>query len=136
VQFMKAGIMEVPDVFVVNKCDEQALARRSLLELRSVLDLVRPGAGQAPVRVLQTSAKTGLGIDELAAYLAEEASQPVDRAARIRQEAFFLRKAIAERYGRFGLEQLETVLAAHEGARWDYDAAEREALEATRARIR
>jgi LAO/AO transport system kinase len=135
VQFMKAGIMEVPDVFVVNKCDEEALARRSVLELQSALELATGAGRDGSPRVFQTSARTGLGLDALVAYLAEEAGRPVDPAVRMAQETFFLRKAIAEEYGRFGLEQLEVVLADRT-APWSYDVAEARCLAATRARIR
>jgi putative protein kinase ArgK-like GTPase of G3E family len=132
---MKAGIMEVPDVFVVNKCDEEALARRSVLELQSALELATGAGRDGSPRVFQTSARTGLGLDALVAYLAEEAGRPVDPAVRMAQETFFLRKAIAEEYGRFGLEQLEVVLADR-ATPWSYDVAEARCLAATRARIR
>ena len=135
VQFMKAGIMEVPDVFVVNKCDEAAHARRSLLELQSTLAVVSGATEDGAPRIFQTSARTGLGVDALVAYLAEEARRPADPVARRGQEAFFLRKAIAEQYGRFGLEQLEAVLA-DPSAPWSYDEAEERALAAARTRIR
>jgi LAO/AO transport system kinase len=135
VQFMKAGIMEVPDVFVVNKCDEEALARRSLLELQSALDVVTGAGDDGPPRIFQTSARTGLGVEALVAYVAAEAGHPVDPARRQAQEAFFLRQAIAERYGRFGLEQLDVVLAGWT-APWSYDEVEDRALAAVRARLR
>jgi LAO/AO transport system kinase len=134
VQFMKAGIMEVPDVFVVNKCDEEALARRSLLELQSALEVVTGAGDHGVARIFQTSARTGLGVEALVAYVAAEAGQPVDPARRTAQEAFFLRQAVAERYGRFGLEQLDQVLAGRT-VPWSYDEVEAQALAATRARI-
>ncbi|HWP67518.1 MAG TPA: protein kinase [Candidatus Limnocylindria bacterium] len=107
VQFMKAGIMEVPDAFVVNKCDEEHLARRSLVELTSALEFAQ-ASGRRP-RILQTSAVTGLGIDELAAFLREEAARPPAPEHRRAQEAYFLRKAVAERYGRFGTAEMDRV---------------------------
>jgi len=107
IQFMKAGIMEVPDVFVVNKCDEEALARRSLAELSSSLEVAQVG-GRAPT-VFQTSAVSGLGIDELARFFGEQARLRPGAGARRAQEAFFLRKAIAERYGRFGTGEVDRV---------------------------
>jgi LAO/AO transport system kinase len=105
IQFMKAGIMEVPDVFVVNKCDEEHLARRSVTELTSVLEFAQAG-GRTP-RVFQTSAVTGLGIDELAEFLAEQAALRPAPGRRRAQEAVFLRKAIAERYGCFGTDEMD-----------------------------
>jgi LAO/AO transport system kinase len=107
IQFMKAGIMEVPDVFVVNKCDEEALARRSLAELSSSLEFAQVG-GRAPT-LFQTSAVSGLGIDELARFLGEQARIRPLPGARRAQEGFFLRKAVAERYGRFGVDEVGRV---------------------------
>jgi len=137
VQFMKAGIMEVPDVFVVNKCDEEALARRSLTELTSALEFIRVGEDGAP-RIFQTSAKTGLGIEELAAYLHEEARAHTEPEARRAQELFFLEKRLADEWGRFGIEAAAAVLgAARTGpvAAWSYDETEDAAIAAVRARI-
>jgi len=65
VQVAKAGIIEIADVFVVNKADRPGLdqARR---DLEQVLDLAG-SAGDAGWRppVLATVATTGAGIDEL-----------------------------------------------------------------------
>jgi LAO/AO transport system kinase len=36
-QFLKAGIMELPDVLVVNKADQGALAQRAMADLRAAL---------------------------------------------------------------------------------------------------
>lgn len=140
IQFMKAGIMEVPDVFVVNKCDEETLAHRSLLELRSALDFAGVGAdaAAAPPRIFQTSAKTGLGIDELVAYLHEEARRTPDATERRAQERFFLEKRIAEEWGRFGIEAsaavVEDAMKAPVGA-WSYDEVEATARAAVMRRI-
>jgi LAO/AO transport system kinase len=108
VQFMKAGIMEVPEVFVVNKCDEEHLARRSLAELTSALEFAELGV--RPPRIFQTSAVSGLGIDELAAFLAEQVALRPAPGQRRAQETFFLRKTIAERYGRFGTDEMARVV--------------------------
>lgn len=105
VQFMKAGIMEVPDVFVVNKCDEEHLARRSLAELASALEFAQVGV-RSP-RIFQTSAVSGLGVEEVATFLADQARVRPGPGVRRAQEAFFLRKAVAEAYGRFGTDEVE-----------------------------
>lgn len=137
VQFMKAGIMEVPDVFVVNKCDEEQLARRSLAELNQALEFAQVG-GRTP-RIFQTSAVTGLGIPELAGFLGEQARQRPMPGARRAQEAFFLRKAIAERYGRFGTDEMHRLFAGRPLPASDEAALEEledRVLGAIRARLR
>jgi LAO/AO transport system kinase len=139
VQFLKAGIMEVPDLFVVNKCDEAKLARRSVHELRAALDsarIARPG-GAGLHQVFQTSALRGTGVAELAAFLREQVAAPT-AAALHRRELHFLRKAIAERYGAFGLDELRRFLAAGGDRRpgAGYEEIEAAALDAVRARVR
>ncbi|MEQ9365785.1 MAG: hypothetical protein RIF32_16195, partial [Leptospirales bacterium] len=43
IQFMKAGIMEIPDVFVLNKADAVEAAKQSYYALKAALSFVRPG---------------------------------------------------------------------------------------------
>ena len=136
IQFLKAGVMDVPDLFVVNKCDQAALARRSLHELRSALETGRLGRQSHPV--FQTSALRGSGIAEVAAFLRQTVRLP-DATTLRRRERHFLGRAIAERYGQFGLEELDRVLAARPSGRSDralYEELEDVALDAIRARIR
>ena len=67
IQIIKAGILEIADVFVVNKVDLPGAAK----VYRDVKDLVRQtkahAAWQPPV--VQTSAQTGSGIEELVEVL-------------------------------------------------------------------
>jgi LAO/AO transport system kinase len=65
IQFLKAGIMEVPHVIVVNKEDIGMAARKTLSELRNTLRRqVDPDAWQVPA--LSASAALGSGIEQLA----------------------------------------------------------------------
>jgi LAO/AO transport system kinase len=128
VQFMKAGVMDVPDLFVVNKCDEEALARRSTYELRAALNVARIG-GDEP-RIFQTSAVTGRGVPELAAHLRGVPARPPD-------PMHFVRKAVADAYGRFGLAVLAGETAASERTSDAvYEDVEARALDAIRRRLR
>ena len=63
VQSIKAGLLEIADVYVVNKCDLTG-AMRTLSDISSMLDLVEDWHGWKPP-VLQTNAREGKGIDEL-----------------------------------------------------------------------
>jgi len=70
-QFLKAGIMEIPDVLVVNKADHGKLAKRAVADLRGALRTAH-AAGAASGRdahwetpILAASATKGAGIDEL-----------------------------------------------------------------------
>lgn len=69
-QFIKAGIMEIPDVIVVNKADHGRLAQRAAADLAGALDRLRhAGMGDEArswkLPVLSTSARDRVGIAEL-----------------------------------------------------------------------
>jgi LAO/AO transport system kinase len=69
-QFIKAGIMEIPDVIVVNKGDHGRLATRAAADLSGALDRLRhAGLGDEAAAwklpVLVTSARDLVGIAEL-----------------------------------------------------------------------
>jgi LAO/AO transport system kinase len=68
VQALKAGIMEIPDVIVVNKRDHPA-AKTMLNEVRSILSLDRERAWRPPI--VLTEALKSEGIEELWDKVAE-----------------------------------------------------------------
>jgi LAO/AO transport system kinase len=98
VQFMKGGIMEVPDVFVVNKVDLPG-ANATVHALRASLRLGGPGRADRPV--LKTSARSGLGVDELATAVR---GAPGPHLAE--RELAFFRRWVEGEYGRWGNEKL------------------------------
>ncbi len=69
VQAMKAGLMEIGDLFVVNKADRDG-ADRAVTELRSMLAL-RQRPGGRPLVVRQTVATKGTGVAELLTAIEE-----------------------------------------------------------------
>ncbi len=68
IQAIKAGLMEVADLFVVNKADRDG-ADRVVQEILQMLELGEHGAWIPPV--VKTVATAGAGLDELEAKLAE-----------------------------------------------------------------
>jgi LAO/AO transport system kinase len=68
IQALKAGVMEIPDVIVVNKA-EHPLTDTMVREIKGVLALGPRDGWQVPV--LRTRAVTGEGVEELLAKLAE-----------------------------------------------------------------
>jgi LAO/AO transport system kinase len=62
IQALKAGIMEIPDVIVINKMDHPA-AKTMLTEVRSILSLDREREWRPPI--VLTEAQRGEGIEEL-----------------------------------------------------------------------
>lgn len=116
-QFMKAGILEHPDVFVVNKADTGPLAERTAHELSAGLALGTRRAGWSSP-VLLVSARDGSNVAELeqaldAHRLFLERSGELERRRRRGLEAA-VRDALLARYGAYGLERLggEAALAS------------------------
>jgi LAO/AO transport system kinase len=64
IQLMKAGIMEITDIFVVNKADREDSGKLKAL-LESVISMKERPAGAWIPPVLQTEATTGKGVNEL-----------------------------------------------------------------------
>ncbi len=100
VQFLKAGIMEVPHAFIINKCDEPS-AMRSYHTLVGSLGLARPGEKER-VPVYQTSAKTGVGLDELCTVLLDLVKTHSGKDLKDREPRFFT-KWVQEEWGKTGL---------------------------------
>jgi LAO/AO transport system kinase len=69
VQTFKAGILEIGDLFVVNKADREGAARTAT-ELEMMLQMAPAGSGWAP-KVLKTVATTGEGISALLEAICE-----------------------------------------------------------------
>ena len=68
VQALKAGVMEIPDVIVINKADHPA-ARTMRSEIRSILSLDRDRPWKPPI--VETEAIRGEGVDQLWAAVLE-----------------------------------------------------------------
>lgn len=66
IQTMKAGLLEVADVFVVNKADRDG-ADKILHELKAMLEMSHPDGWEVPV--LKTQAFQNIGVKELAETL-------------------------------------------------------------------
>lgn len=117
-QFMKAGILERPDIFVVNKSDIGALAERAASELSSGLGLAEREQGKRERPVLLTSARDAVGVAELVDALdshraAFASSGELEKHRHNGREAYVL-AALERRYGSFGVEQLGGAKAVRE----------------------
>lgn len=112
VQALKAGIMEIADIYVVNKADREG-ADRMVTSIESNLALQSFGEGQWRPPIVRTEATNGKGLDELwatiQAFRAHTAAQRDQRLA-ARQE-YRLRDLLSRRF----LAHVESrVLAAGE----------------------
>lgn len=108
-QFMKAGVMEIPDIAVVTKADLGAPARRAKADLKGALALaVRDGD---PPQVLTCSANTGEGISELLDAIETRTGAlagPPLIARRRTQAETWVAQALKARFGREGYAALGT----------------------------
>ncbi len=68
IQALKAGVMEIPDVIVINKADHP-LTDTMVREVKSVLGLGPQGSWRVPI--VRTEAARGEGVAELAQRIAE-----------------------------------------------------------------
>jgi LAO/AO transport system kinase len=105
VQALKAGIMEIADIFVVNKCDRDG-ADRMVTSIESNLALQHFGDGEWRPPIVKTQATTGQGIAELwetiKAFRAHSAGK---RAKRLQaRNEFRLRDLLTHRF----MEHVET----------------------------
>ncbi|MBF0350984.1 MAG: protein kinase [SAR324 cluster bacterium] len=112
IQFMKAGIMEIPDTFIINKCDEEKLAQKSYHLLKSSLKLARilPENVQEDVRIFRTSAIKRIGLEALAEFLHQQFLTQEHHANHALREGYYLKKWVKEEYGKWGLLKLEELL--------------------------
>ena len=110
-QFMKAGIGEIPDLIVVTKADHGDLALTTHRDLGAVLGIQ---SGPRPL-LLAVSALTGEGIDELATAI-DPAPQAIEPWSARRGRAW-LQRWVREEFGRRGVQRLERLSNADDAAR-------------------
>jgi LAO/AO transport system kinase len=82
IQAIKAGILEIADVLVVNKADREG-ADRTVRDLTHMLEL-RPHSAE-PVEIVRTVATNGKGIDELANAAERHRARCLDKPAERRK---------------------------------------------------
>ncbi len=117
-QFMKAGIAEIPHLVVVTKADMGAAATRARADVMGALSL-SGGEGDWEVPVLMVSSQQAQGVEVLAdaidrhaAHLAEGGRRA---AARLQQARLWLEDAVRERFGREGVRRAGADLSLGEG---------------------
>ena len=115
-QFIKAGVMEIPDLLVVNKGD-QPLAQQAATDLAVALSALRRvgveggarGAQRWQVPVLVTSARDSTGIEPLADALEAHLASLAGPALLARRERGAMRWALTMLTRRHGDHALETL---------------------------
>lgn len=116
-QFMKAGIMEIPHVAAVTKADVGEAARRALKDLRGALSLAEAEEGWE-VRHLSCSAESGAGLERLEealdAHHAWLRARGLLDVKRRRQAEEWVSASLQEDFGCFGCARLPDDEIHHE----------------------
>jgi LAO/AO transport system kinase len=106
-QFMKAGIMEVPHIAVVTKADMNAAARRAKADVEGALGLTEIGANEWMTTVLSLSAARHDGINELVSEIDRHRNWLAQTGAgartRVAQAHHWLTEMVREQFGLRGL---------------------------------
>ena len=109
-QFMKAGIMEIPHIMVVNKADRKALALKTSNDLQSVAHFARNNDTGWDPQVILTSAKEGWGqealVDAMERHRQFLISNNQIEARRIQNRLQWIYMLFKERFGSFGVDLL------------------------------
>jgi LAO/AO transport system kinase len=115
-QFMKAGIVEIPDIVVVTKGDLGRAATRARADVKGALGLNEGRqdacAWSVPVLIVSANAAEGIAgltgaVADHAAWLAADGRGGAKRKA---QGAAWVEAAVKERWGREGLRRLSHAL--------------------------
>tara|TARA_R110000823_G_scaffold305166_3_gene427143 strand:+ start:76773 stop:77747 length:975 start_codon:yes stop_codon:yes gene_type:complete len=109
IQLLKAGILEVPHVLVVNKYDMGAVADRTLAEFTAAL-ATEHADGNWRVPVLATSATQHTGIEALVDALDSHHTSLIERgtvaAKRLEHQARWIIKRLGSEFGSAGIARL------------------------------
>jgi LAO/AO transport system kinase len=109
-QFMKAGIVEIPHVIAVTKADLGAAAERARADVAGALSLAAADDGDWPLKALAVSSRSGAGLDGLLGALeAHRAHLAADGRlvlARHRQSEGWVAQSLRDRFGREGIARL------------------------------
>jgi len=93
IQALKAGVMEIPDVIVVNKADNP-MTDTMVREIRTAISLGPPSSWKIPI--VRTEAATGEGVEELASAIAEHRGYIESEGALAERRARNLRNEVLE----------------------------------------
>lgn len=110
-QFIKAGIVEIPHIVAITKADMGAPARRAMSDMKGALNLAgRMGTDPWDIPVLLLSSMHKQGIDELVNAFDTHFGFLKDngflQTARHTQAKQWLEEAVREKFGRIGMQRV------------------------------
>jgi len=115
VQALKAGIMEIADIFVVNKSDRDG-ADRTVTEIETLLSLKASNEIEWRPPIVRTEATTGRGVDQLVDAIEQFRAHSAQSLAQRRRQrmAAWLRTILVERM----MARVESRVPDSEMERW------------------
>lgn len=120
-QFMKAGIMELPDIVAVTKADVGTLARRAASDVSGALSLARAQPSDWKVPVCEVSARESSGLADLFGAIADHQAHLAKghrgRDKRRAQHRHWLEDMIRTRFGTAGLVAARQIWKSSDRAR-------------------
>ena len=119
-QFMKAGVMELPDIVLVTKADMGASARRAKADVEGALSLALKKEDSWSVPVLLVSATQGDGLEALTeqveAHNHHLAYAGLLDRQRNRQAIVWLKDRIGGKFGSYGLSTIDLDAVLHDSS--------------------
>lgn len=117
-QFMKAGVMEVPDIVLVTKGDMGPIARRAAADVKGALSLASEGRDDALVAIVSAQSGEGLeaALDLIARQAERKASSGELARQRVDQTATWAESHLMQVLGEVGLAAIRPRLDASRGA--------------------
>jgi len=119
-QFMKAGIMELPDIICVTKADMGGAASRAQADVSGAISLSHVGETGWQVPVVLLSAAQRTGIDELLGKCAEHfallTEKDVLQQQRCQQARNWLEDQLKTQFGSYGMQVAKALVPE---ADWD-----------------
>jgi LAO/AO transport system kinase len=111
-QFMKAGIMELPDIVAVTKSDLGDPAQRAKADVEGALGLVATAGRRIPVVLVAAAQSLGLDALEEAIEQHRDWLAAGERLTRRRalQESVWVEEAIRSRFGSLGLKVARAIM--------------------------
>lgn len=112
-QFMKAGIAEIPHIVLVTKADMDREARRARADVEGALSLASEESDWL-IPVLLVSSQRGEGVDQVIDTIDQHATHLGPQRASVRQAQAedWLAEFVRERFGREGLKRAGTLTLA------------------------
>jgi LAO/AO transport system kinase len=106
VQTIKAGIMEIADIFVINKSDREGADRveREIRNMQTLAGNIREDRWTAPI--VKTVASTGTGVEDLVKKIAEYEHHLAAQDLLVKRRASNWRERLVEMFREALLERL------------------------------